>query len=71
MSRTRVAKWDNLKFFMILCVVTGHFLGEMISGDYMGQTIYLFIYTFHMPVFIFLAGMFSKKSNSGSMLVAC
>lgn len=62
MSRTRVAKWDNLKFFMILCVVTGHFLGEMISGDYMGQTIYLFIYTFHMPVFIFLAGMFSKKS---------
>lgn len=64
-EKKRIAKWDNLKFLMILCVVTGHFLGEMVSGDPFGQTVYLFIYTFHMPVFIFLAGMFSKNAVNG------
>lgn len=61
MKETRIAKWDNLKFIMIFCVVTGHFLGEMVSGNVLGQSFYMFLYTFHMPVFFFIAGMFSKK----------
>ena len=61
MNNTRVAKWDNVKFLMILCVVLGHTLYEFMgSNTEMAKGIYFFIYTFHMPVFIFLTGMFAK-----------
>ena len=44
MKEARIAKWDNVKFFMILCVVTGHTLYEFI-GDHTdtAKSIYLFI----------------------------
>ena len=58
----RVAKWDNLKAFLILCVVTGHILYFYAGASTMAKGLYLFLYTFHMPVFIFLAGMFSKHA---------
>lgn len=58
----RVAKWDNLKAFLILCVVTGHILYFYAGSSTMAKGLYLFLYTFHMPVFIFLAGMFSKHA---------
>lgn len=61
MNKIRVAKWDNVKFLMILCVVLGHTLYEFIgTNTETAKGIYFFIYTFHMPVFIFLTGMFAK-----------
>ena len=66
MTANRVAKWDNLKFLMIVCVVLGHCLYEFFrkhTGTAVtAKSIYLFIYTFHMPVFIFLTGMFSRHA---------
>ncbi len=63
MKSERVAKWDNLKVIMIFCVVLGHTLYEFIGkGTGTAKGIYLFIYTFHMPVFIFLTGMFAKNT---------
>ncbi len=66
MKEARIAKWDNVKFFMILCVVTGHTLYEFI-GDHTetAKSIYLFIYTFHIPVLIFVSGLFSKHAVKG------
>lgn len=62
MDNKRIAKWDNIKFFMIFCVVAGHTLYQFLwSGD-MAKTLYLFIYCFHMPVFIFVAGLLSKNA---------
>lgn len=58
----RIAKWDNLKFFLILTVVVGH-----VAELYMGQStslraVLFYIYIFHMPAFIFLSGLFFKKT---------
>lgn len=46
---------DNIRFFLIFTVVFGHLLE--ICGDFPGRwRIYQVIYTFHMPVFLFLFG---------------
>ena len=57
----RDAKWDNVKCFMIICVVTGHVLYRYLDTSQLARGMYLFIYTFHMPIFIFVSGMFSKR----------
>lgn len=49
---------DNVKGFLIICVVTGHFLESGI--DYhsnMCKSLFLFIYSFHMPLFVFASGL--------------
>ena len=54
----REYKFDNLKFIMIFCVIFGHCL-ELINGN-ISKNIYIFIYTFHMPIFAFISGYFAK-----------
>ncbi|MBR2548238.1 MAG: acyltransferase family protein [Eubacterium sp.] len=61
MIRDRIAKIDNIKFWVILSVVIGHVIFYF-RGDPLADTIYLFVYSFHMPVMVFIAGMFSKHS---------
>lgn len=51
---------DNAKFFLIVLVVIGHFLDE-INGNKITKEIFTFIYIFHMPLFIFIIGFFSKN----------
>ncbi|MBR5262525.1 MAG: acyltransferase family protein, partial [Clostridia bacterium] len=54
----RLEKWDILKFVLIFFVVFGHF-----SEQYAGMTgLFFFIYSFHMPLFIFVSGLFSKRT---------
>ncbi|MCF0228310.1 MAG: acyltransferase family protein [Parasporobacterium sp.] len=56
--------WDNIKFLMILSVVIGHFIdGFSRQGMVFYQGLFLFIYSFHMPAFIFVSGLFSKTEN--------
>lgn len=58
----RVEKWDNLKFFLIFLVVLGH-ICDYFTDDYaVMRGLFLTIYTFHMPLFIFISGLFSKKN---------
>ncbi len=58
----RSQKWDILKFFLIFLVVLGH------AADFYKWTsdfmlfLRLFIYLFHMPLFMFISGLFSKKT---------
>ena len=73
-SRKRIAYWDNVKWFMILLVVIGHFAGEYFDQSFISATIHLFIYAFHMPVFFFVSGVFydkSKAKNSFVYFIAC
>lgn len=58
--KQRICYFDNLKFILILLVVIGHFLSSF-KTDHLYASIYSFIYIFHMPCFIFLAGYFSKS----------
>lgn len=58
----RIQKWDILKFTMIFLVVLGHFADYYVDSSVQMKGIFLFIYTFHMPVFIFVCGLFSKRA---------
>lgn len=60
MDMARNYKYDNLKALLIFLVVFGHVL-ESVPGEYR-RIIYLTIYTFHMPMFIYISGYFSKTT---------
>ena len=51
--------FDNAKCILILLVVFGHFI-EPMNRNIMLKNIFIFIYLFHMPAFIFISGYFSK-----------
>ena len=60
MSRQRSALWDNLRFFLIFCVVLAHFLSK--NSDLINaKRVIFFIYLYHMPCFMFVSGLFSKR----------
>ena len=54
----RNSNLDGLKFLMMLLVVLGHLGYE----DY-GIGVTKVIYSFHMPVFVFLSGYFTSITN--------
>lgn len=58
----RIEKWDILKFFLIFLVVVGHLLDRNSDMADWQRSLFLFIYTFHMPVFVFVSGLFSKRN---------
>ncbi len=58
----RIEKWDILKFFLIFTVVLGHFADFYTGKSELMRHLFFFIYTFHMPLFIFVSGLFSKKT---------
>ena len=59
-SSGRMHGYDNLKGLLILSVVLGHLLE--ISGGFRGiEFLYRTIYYFHIPAFLFLAGLFYKQ----------
>ncbi|MGH4052340.1 MAG: acyltransferase family protein [Clostridium sp.] len=64
----RVFFWDNLKVMLIVLVVVGHSVDFYTSDSLMMRDIYIFIYTFHMPLFIFVSGYFSKTVVEGKHL---
>ncbi|WP_333960777.1 acyltransferase family protein [Clostridium perfringens] len=56
---------DNSKGLLIFLVVLGHSL-EFIRKDYeVARLLYVFIYEFHMPVFVFISGYLSKNVEKG------
>lgn len=57
----RTQKWDILKFFLMFTVVLGHFIDYHTAQSQIMQNVFLIIYSFHMPLFIFVSGLFSKK----------
>lgn len=56
---TRDGKFDTLKFVLIVFVILGHVLESNLSDDSC-KFVYRLIYTFHMPIFIFISGYFYK-----------
>ena len=56
--KERDLRLDGLKFFLIFLVVLGH----LQFYDY-GIWIGYYIYSFHMPVFVFLSGFFSSANT--------
>jgi fucose 4-O-acetylase-like acetyltransferase len=57
--KTRDPFFDNAKFLAIVLVVMGHAI-EPMRGTREAHALYLFVYMFHMPVFIIVTGYFSR-----------
>mgnify|MGYP005761114225 CR=1 FL=1 len=60
MDGKRVEYFDNLKAILIFLVVFGHLLITYRFTNEYASVLINFIYVFHMPLFIFISGYFSK-----------
>jgi len=60
---------DNLKAVLIFLVVLGHFLEIRISSNSGVRTVFSLIYAFHMPLFVFISGYFSKNTLNAKKLL--
>ncbi|MEE1229369.1 MAG: acyltransferase family protein [Lachnospiraceae bacterium] len=59
--KTRICKWDNVKCLLIFSVVLGHFANQFAAESMKMKSLSIFIYSFHMPLFIFLSGLLQKR----------
>lgn len=59
--KQRDYRFDNLKLLLIFLVVFGHML-ELIDNRTFTFDLYLAIYAFHMPAFVFVSGYFARFS---------
>ena len=64
--KQRSTFWDNYKGILIFLVVFGHFIYTYAAKhpDSLAHDLYIFIYSFHMPAFIFCSGYFSRSERS-------
>lgn len=62
MSKNRVLYFDIVKAVLIFFVVLGHIIGNHTKNP-IAKAIYLFIYAFHMPLFVFISGVFAKYNK--------
>ncbi len=59
-------QFDNVKGIMLILMVLGHAITHLYAkgtGTLLTKYLYCAIYAFHMPVFIFIAGYFSKRKT--------
>lgn len=68
LTSQRIYLYDNIKFLAILLVVMGHFIDVIAahSSDNWARGIFLTIYSVHMPLFIFISGLFVKPMDKSS-----
>ncbi|GAA3830702.1 hypothetical protein GCM10022226_59450 [Sphaerisporangium flaviroseum] len=59
-KRAREPYLDNVKFVLIALVVTGHSLVPTLA-THSSRSAYLFIYVFHMPLFVIISGYLSRN----------
>ena len=64
--KQRSTFWDNYKGVLIFLVVFGHFIYTYAANhpSSLAHDLYIFIYSFHMPAFIFCSGYFSRSERS-------
>ena len=68
-SNTRIAFLDAAKAVAIFLVVWGHLI-QQTDADFWNNDIFAFIYSFHIPLFFLLSGMFLDRLFSLSFLHA-
>lgn len=62
----RIFYWDNVKGILICLVVCGHLCERYISDSDLLKHIWILIYSFHMPLFIFVNGYFARLSSKSA-----
>ena len=59
---------DNIKVVLIFLVVFGHLIERYIDTSNTLMGIYMFIYIFHMPLFVYISGYLSKNINKSNKI---
>lgn len=65
-EKQRIYLYDNIKWLAIILVVIGHaidFLARSDSGNHLEKSLFVIIYSFHMPLFLFMSGLFLKPMD--------
>lgn len=65
-ENARIIEYDYIKGILIFLVIWGHFI--QFVGVEVNNPVHVWIYSFHMPLFIFISGFFSQKLYSRSFL---
>ena len=60
MDKNRIYLYDNIKGLLIILVVAGHLLEPFLSKNGIEKVIYIIIYSFHMPAFVYCTGVFAS-----------
>ncbi|WP_353809323.1 acyltransferase family protein [Agromyces sp. SYSU T00194] len=61
-GKRRVPMWDNARWIAITLVVVGHGILPLIAESDSAYSVYLFIYSFHVAVFVTVSGYFTKSA---------
>ncbi len=64
MTTIRNYHFDNVKALLIFLVVFGHII-EPLRDIPLFKSTYFIIYSFHMPLFIFISGYFARANTNG------
>ncbi len=67
----RIYLFDNVKWLAIVMVVVGHaigFLTEASKGNQLEKNLFVIIYSVHMPLFIFISGLFIKPMDKDTKI---
>lgn len=71
-TQFRDERIDSIKFFLIVLVIAGHmFSREPFKAHESCKVLVYWIYMFHMPLFIFISGYFSRKKDNKSYFLGC
>jgi len=65
MTEARNSRLDGVKLLLIVLVVVGHCIEPTLNSNVVSGSLYTVIYSFHMPLFVFLSGYFAKVNSFG------
>ena len=65
-AKERIYLYDNVKCLAIILVVVGHAINYLtdFDGFTLDIALYVMIYSFHMPLFIFVSGLFLRPMDA-------
>lgn len=63
MAAARNSRLDGVKLLLIVLVVVGHCIEPTRYTNVISGSLYSVIYSFHMPLFVFLSGYFAKVNS--------
>lgn len=57
----RILSLDILKLFAMFLVIWGHCVQHLLSSHFLDEPAYIYIYSFHMPLFFMISGLFVHR----------
>ena len=58
----RIQSIDILKLFAMFLVIWGHCVQFMLTSNHLDEPAFVYIYSFHMPLFLMVSGLFAHRS---------